>query len=428
MLSVMKKISLIVMLFMTLSLPTFVACDSSDDKNLTEENGGGNGDGGGASADSQKQKLESVADELMGKVSADNFRNITDLFDYVETMSNDETAVEDWFEACQEACLISGGRSADKRYLYSASNFYGQFELIGGVWVKKGSARNLQFKFRDSSNRECVLLLTHSGKDTKVHHDEFDEENWYYNYSYGSYVERTENAFVIPENINVTLTQGGNQLVSAEVRTKLSISDASGEVRLDRDRAEVTSAVRVNDYSFIVDNAAVNAGSSASLTARFMKGSEVLLSAKVQGDGYTNSDEEVTVKKATMTAEVLGNRLRIAGTVSDMSRFSDYLKEADNNEYDGDNFKRAIDRANSLLDVKVYFDGNGTPSSTITLYPLVEDSYYYGYGEKWTYEPVFNFSDGTGYSTFGDYFDDDVFEDIIDRFERLMDDFADLVN
>lgn len=429
----MKKISFIVMLFMAFSLTTFVACDSSDDGNSTEQgdgnNGGENGENGGGngpSADAQKQKLESIANDLMGKVSANDFRNITDLFDYVDRMTTDESAVEDWYEACSDACELSGSTASDTRYLWRASNFYGQFELQNGRWVKTGSAPNLSFKFRDSNNRECVLLVTHSGKDTKVHHDEFDEENWYYT-PYGYYTERVENAFMIPENINVTLTQGGTQLASATVRTTLGISDPDGEVRLSTDRAEVTATMRVNDYTFVVDNAAVNAGSSASLSARFQKGSETLFSTKVQAAGYTNADEEVTVKNATTTTEVLGNRLRIAGTVSDVSRFYDYIEDANNNEYDESRFKTAVDRANGLLDVKVYFDGNATASSTVKLCPVVDTDYYYGYSEKWSFGPAFYFSDGTSYSMFDDYFDDDVFEDIIERFERLMDDFIDLV-
>lgn len=416
------------MLFFTFALSaTFVACSDSDDDNQTELGGGGeDAGGGGLSGASQKQKLEAIASDLIGKVRANDFKNITDLFDYVDRTSRDESAVEDWFDASRDACLLSGSTASDARYLYRASNFYGQFEMTGGVWVKTGSAANLQFKFRDSNNRECVLLVTHSGKDTKVHHDTFDEEDWYYSYPYGSYYERTENTFLIPENITVTLTQGGSQLASVTVKTTLDVSDASGEVRLDRDRAEVTSTLRVNDYSFVVNNAAVNAGSSASLSAILQKGAETLIETRLQASGSTDADETVTVKKVTMDTKVLGNRLRIAGTVTDLSRFSDYLDEADEYDYDGERFKRAIDSANTLMDINVYFDGSSTPSSFVKFYPLVETSYYYG--EEWRYEPVFYFSDGAGYSTFGDYFDDEIFEDVIDRFERLMDDFADLAD
>ena len=55
------------------------------------------------------------------------------------------------------------------------------------------------------------------------------------------------------------------------------------------------------------------------------------------------------------------------------------------------------------------------------------DEQWNGY-TYWTAEPVLLFFDGSSYSTFSAFFDEDDFEEVIDLFEDLADRYANLVD
>lgn len=414
----MKKNCLLMLFMALIAAMSVMSC--SDDK----EESGGNAEGGATGGqvlggNDQKAQLEATAKELMSKINAEDFRNITDLFNYVDDNSHDESVVEDWFDACKETCKLSGSTRSDKKYLYKASNFCGQFELQNHKWVKTGTAAYLQFKFWDSSNRECILKATWSESGTKVHHEVFDEEDW--NYPYGE--EYTENSFFVPNTINVTLTQAGAQLASATVNT--NITAVNGEADLATSSATVSTTLNVNNYSIVVDRVQFNGGRNAtgSVSATFTKAGETLVTMSLNGTGDTTNEENLKAGQVTVNTDILG-QVQVRGTVSDIESLRNALDEADENSYDETAFKAAIDRANGLIDVNLYFNGSGSPSSYMKLYASKDNSYYYE--EEWEYEPVIMFSDDSGYSTFDDYFADGSFDDVADMFERLVDDFTDL--
>lgn len=430
----MKKLSLIVMLFMTLSLPmTFISC--GDDDGDKTENPGDNPGGGdepinpGESMDvaQQKQKLESTAMELMNKINAADFKNIADVVGYAAVTSQNGDVVEEWAESCARLCVQSTSDQLIKM-LYQASNFYGQFELQNGKWIKTGSERgNVQFKFKDGANNDCLLTLTYSENGTKVHHESFDEEDWEYYYNNGNYYEirtRIENTYVIPEKMEVTLTQGGTKLVDAVVTSALSITDASGEFNFNTDKAEVTANIKVNNYSVVVDKAAFNAGTSASLSAKFMKDNETLISLAMTGTGNLSDIENPVANDVTLDLDLIG-KVQLKGKITEISKMKGYMQEAYSNAGNESAFKESVNKMNQLMDVNMFFDGNDTKRASIKYYPFIES----GYGsEEWYVEPVMMFPDGSGYSTMQSYFDATTFATVITKFSNLINDFMGLTD
>jgi len=415
----MKKIKFLAIYFMAAMISFgLAACSSDDDEEV------GTNDNPALSASDSKKELEATAKELMSKVSADDFQNIADMTANLD--DNDDDVVSEWFDDCVEACKLSGSTDDNLKYLYAASNFTGKFELTNGRWKKTGTANYLQFTFDDKNGKTCVLKAETSGKLTTVHHDAFDEEDWDYEYVNGhwrDYETLTENSFVIPEKVHVTLTQGGSTVADVTVNTSVSIS--SGDFDYTRDNAQVTVTAKINDYNLNVSKVAFNAGTSASAAATLSKGGETLIecSANATGQLYSEESEKDPVgKTGAFEVKVLGNQVYIVGNISNISDFAENLDNADEYDEDESSFKRYIENANALIDINVYFDGSKNSTAKVELYPVSEKYYNYEY---WNYEPCVVFGDGTKYS-FEEYFDENTYDDVIDQFENLIDDFVEM--
>ena len=77
-----------------------------------------------------------------------------------------------------------------------------------------------------------------------------------------------------------------------------------------------------------------------------------------------------------------------------------------------------------LVDLGVYYDGTSTRQASVEFDPVVEDN---GYGDEFYWiEPVLVFGDGSRYF-FYDYFDDRIFEDLVEDFEDFINDYEDMV-
>ncbi len=426
----MKKISFYLMMLLVSFFTTaaLVSCGGDDDDPEDNPPGGGGGGSSVLDANAQKLKLEACANELMAKIKANEFQNIANIINSVrsKTDSNYETnAVEDWFEACSDACIISSTSNNTKR-LYRASNYEGTFEYTNGKWVQTATNGTLTFRFYDTANKFCEVKAVTSGMEYKVHHDAFDSETYTY-YPYYS-TKYKENAFMIPENINVTLTQGGTEVASATVHSVISIANSStGEVDFGRDNCEVTTTVKVNNFTFNVEKASFKGGSNAEgyVSAWLNKGSERLITLNGNINGNTTDEDNIKAGKLTFSVDALG-KVRVGGTVASIDQFRDAIDKADYNSGNETAYRSAITSANNQLNINVYFDGRSTSDSYIKLEPNKIWSYYGS--EEWGYDTVIYFSDGSGYNTIEDFFDDVTFDNVINTFEDLIDDFDNLID
>ena len=413
----------------------------------------------------QKEYLDVIARGFMDKTPASDFNEISKLCNHISntyTDSYDWDEVGDWgreiFESLKES-LGTTNKEQEKyswgeyNYIYTnykalvmASNFKGQFKAIGNKW-ELSKADDLQFIFSDQYGKECVLKLVTSGNVKKVFIGNIDE--WVdYNYDYSNdyyisndYYDRTQLTVGVPENIVVTLTQGGSQVV--KVTVKLNIGDLSND-KFDLSKNQLTASTLVelnNGYKFNVSQVAYKGNNQTSVSFDMSKNGEslasVAFSSDISGIPSCNIDAMVSgnideedfnnsnMKNVYVKLDIMG-KLQIQGTLSDVRKFTDYINEADDNDDDEKTFKSYVNQANSLANFNLFYDGKSTKQATVTLEAFEEESWN---GMKyWYMEPMLNFYDGSSYSTFDAFFNDKDFKSVIDAFEKLADNYASLIN
>ena len=389
----------------------------------------------------QKTFLEQTARELIGKVQASDFQTLKDIVKYAQNnyIENDyysTSVVDDWFEACLDACELS---STDQlvRNLYRASNFTGSFEAGSKGWERRNASGNtLQFTFNDRGGNRCVLKAVASDKYFEVGSPLFNDADHDYNYDTYSYqtTRRYENKIGVPEKVTVTFTQGGNTLVSAEVNTSLEVN--SGTIDLEKDNYNVTVNATVSNYQIVVDKANFKGSQSLGVSTRISKNGETLLSVSAQANGkvrleydqnrYGDTEvDDITLVEygaASVSMDVLG-KVQVKGTVSNVKQLADILDAANTNRYDEALFNNNLTEANNLIEARVFYNGGSTAESGVKLISSAKMNYN---GTKYEPTPAIFFSDGTSYS-FESFFDETTFKAVTKNFERLMEDFEDLV-
>ena len=413
----------------------------------------------------QKEYLDVIARGFMDKTPASDFNEISKLCNHISntyTDNYDWDEVGDWgseiFESLKES-LGTTDKEQEKyswgeyNYIYTnykalvmASNFKGQFKAIGNKW-ELSKADDLQFIFSDQYGKECVLKLVTSGNVKKVFIGNIDEWVDYKSnstddyYISNDYYDRTQLTVGVPENIVVTLTQGGSQVV--KVTVKLNIGDLSND-KFDLSKNQLTASTLVelnNGYKFNVSQVAYNGNNKTSVSFDMSKNGEslasVAFSSDISGIPSCNIDAMVSgnideedfnnsnMKNVYVKLDIMG-KLQIQGTLSDVRKFTDYINEADDNDDDEKTFKSYVNQANSLANFNLFYDGKSTKQATVTLEAFEEESWN---GMKyWYMEPMLNFYDGSSYSTFDAFFNDKDFKSVIDAFEKLADNYASLIN
>lgn len=423
----MKKIKYLAMLlFAAMVSMATVSCSDSGDNN---EGGNGNGGNGGGtpgdtiSASEQKKRLESIANEFVDKINADQFTNLKEIAEAIDGADN--SAISDWADACMDACLVETKGDTVCSYLFVASNFTGSFVLDGNKWtLSNDKVDNLQFKFKDKEGKDCVLKLEHSGKETKIHHESFDRVEYRYiwnEYSTPSeYTHRDIDSLSIPENITVTLTQGGKTVVSTDIHTTLTVG--SGDIDLTRDEVEVTISSTVNDYKLELQKALYSKSEKASVQSFVItKDSEELISLSAEVAFDISNPNNPVCKSGSFEVKVLGGKARVAGNVTDGKALQDCLNKAYDNNQNDEEYKRYIEEVNSYAPVKLYLDNSDKYAATVCLKPFKEDPDENH--SSWTCEPVLVFNDGSSY-TFVEYFDEESFKNVIKKVEDLIEDFT----
>jgi hypothetical protein len=155
------------------------------------------------------------------------------------------------------------------------------------------------------------------------------------------------------------------------------------------------------------------------------------LSALVSNESEADF-ENVAVKNAFAKIDVLG-MLQLQGSVQDVNKFASYLEKAQDNKYDESKFKSYMGQANSLATLNAYYDNTSTVHASVK-FESFSDKKMTWYNGNWTertywyMDPVLQFYDGTSYSlSMEAFFDRDDFKAVIDRFERVVEQYAKLI-
>lgn len=417
----------------------------------------------------QKEKLEAVALEFMDKMPSSDFREIAELGKYIsETYTaeyydwgNVESWARDAFEAARQALGTETKKTETKDYgngytykynyvytnyrvLLLLSNFTGHFTARNDRWVME-QADDLKFIFTDKNNQECILSLEAGGNVKLLHlYNSDDRTKSQYENNIATYLyDRNQIVVSVPENIVVRLTQGGSEVIKTTVNVDLG-SFANEELNISKDNFTMSALVELNNgYKINVSKVAYTANTTASASFTMSKNGTALVTMGVSAnasdlpsvnvsdllsDHFDADDydfEHANAKNALVRLDILG-KVQIQGTLSDVRKFADYIKEADDNEADEKTFKSYINQANGLADINLFYDGSNVKQATIKWEPFADETWN---GKTyWKAEPVINFFDGSSYSTFQAFFNDKDFRKTIDAFKTLSQKYADLLD
>lgn len=415
----MKNKSILVSL-LSMAVMFFAACgDSSNDP--VDPNPGGGNEGGGTetivTAAQAKQSLDRTSQELLSKISANEFEEYKQMMDV--DVSDKAGVIQDWFEACVEACEINANPD---NHLWKAANFVGEFELQQGTWVQtKKGGDHLSFTYYDAQQKKCVITLKASAEATEIHHSVFDEEDWVWIGGQAT-VTRYENRFMLPKQVDITATREGKNMGTVSVTSNVKTGK---EVDLSKDEVDVTSVVTIGAYKAEVKKAVYKAGKTAEAKVVFSKNGEELITLEGNGNGnITPSGEKSEFGQINITMNILG-KAKFVYKILDGNLYYNNLNKADDNDGDESMFKLFVENANKQVDAKLYLDGSVSPAAKIYLAPYLEEEY--GSYKYWDYEYWLEFTDGSKYS-YEDYFNEQHFKTVSDKIKSLIDDFKNLFN
>lgn len=474
---IMNKFALMMMIFSGLVMFSACSDSNGSEGGDDGGNDGGQNTDLPMNSEQQKEYIETVANELMGEMPASDFEGISqfcedfggiaggDVDDWIDDAVNGDRDDEVDAPVVKSIKAAAGMAKSGKNhtdineypngeggmntyihnYIYTdykafiaASTFTGHFTAVNGRWVKDaGSAGDLQFSFKDRAGRDCVMRLETAGNTKNVHLFAEEDHNYSdYDYvqngngtttTYTYYYDNTEYTVAVPERITLTLTQGGSTVMRTEVN--VSISELAGEeFNLSRDNVSFTAVTDLsNGYKANVSQAAYTANSKVAANAELSKNGKSLMTFAVASDisgipslnisalGDIDLDDlgNATGKNAIAKVDILG-KIQIQGTLSDIHQLIDYLNKAEDNDENESLYKSYLNQANSLMNIGVYYNNSQTRQASLRLEPFYHE-HIYGYGHGcWENEPVIVFSDGTSYSTFDAFFDEDSFKSVID--------------
>ena len=421
----------------------------------------------------QKSYIEKTGTEFINQVPSSDFQSIANLCSYAQDAYGeryDWDAVGEWgsqlFMTAQKALGTTSNETSTRNsgsytyrynYFYNdytaavmASNFKGHFTASDGRWTYS-NANDLQFIFNDNSGKQCVLSLATSGSEKKVHVTNIDEwiDSDYsrngYNYTYNYYYDRTRLTVGIPEHITVKLTQGGTQLVKVDLNINLS-DITNEEFDISKSGLSLDATVDINNgYKCRVSQLKYNANKDVAVNATLSKnGRDIVIIAASSsisglpsvnigdftddefekfGDKIINS--EANAKNAFAKVDILG-KVQAQGTINDVRSFATYLQQASDNYNNESVFKSALNQANALADINIFYDGKATKQASLKFDAFEDGSW--GGNSWWVTMPTINFYDGSSYSTFEDFIESDEINSVINSFDRLISQYTKMFN
>ena len=407
----------------------------------------------------QKEYLQQVAKEFMQLTPASDFKDMAELGNYINRtylQNYDWDNVGEWakniFEASRESLGDTEKRWNWGTYIYHnykvlliASNFYSHFTANNGRWSRE-DANDLQFIFTNQSRQQCVLKLVTSGNTKDLVLFNFKDHIGYdYNYntqSYIDYYDQNKCTIRVPENIELSLTVSGSPVLKIRVKIDLN-SVPSNEFNLAEDNLTVSALVDLaNGYKADVSNVTYQANSKVIVKAEISKNSTPLITVSASSDisgipsvnvsAFTEPDfdsdnynkDNANAKDAFAKIDILG-KLQVQGKFNDVRKFADYINKAEKAEYEESEFKSYINQANGLMDINVFYDNSAVKQATVKLEPFMKTKY--NGTSKWKAEPVLEFYDGSSYSTFSAFFNEDDFQSVVNEFNDLIKRYKNLI-
>ena len=379
----------------------------------------------------KKLELDKTAKRALALVKSTDFTNIENIANYVDKNLSGEHATAKiskwWKDKLKSFWTDLGKREKDMKVMQrmiDLSQINGHFKVVNGQWVRE-DANDLQFVFKDNNGKECVLKLVLSGKQTNMYVPFLDDEEW--EYKGNGHYDRTkiETKLNIPEHATLTLTQGGNTLMTGELNTKVS---TNGTLDVAKDNIEANCKLTINNYVVEVKRALFDAAKGAKAEAAVTIGNQKLFDMVISANGKANNDR----------IEGVGE-VQFKGKIDDGSTFHKWYRKLDEGGihknydfvyYTESESKGFVEQANNHLNAGMFLKGSDKRSANIELAVFAEQVHNdltQEYKVMWKPYALLKFDDKTSYG-FNDYFTKKNFPDVykqasnlIKSFERMFD-------
>lgn len=311
-----KNFASAVMMFLAMSV-SFVSCSKDDDGPIIEE---------GAptaeemkTAEGQTEYLEFVATKLFNNLTVADFAELQYVVEAAKEM--DGSSVRSWAQDALDACV-----NLNSERIIKASAFTGHFTVNSQneVVQESGTFDDVQIKFKDSKNQDCVLVIKAVGEKTKV----FLQENDPAKARATRGRDVTQDYLMVPEKATATMTQAGKQVINIEIVPTLTLKGNTPN-RLDPDVDEYTLDLSATfyGYTFAIKKAHYVGGTktmSGVAEISISKGKDNLLNLKV--DGSYNNTSTSPVIGGLLTISMV-DRIKVVADIENIALIANALNE-----------------------------------------------------------------------------------------------------
>jgi archaellin len=378
--------------------------------------------------DQQKQKLEQVATKVLNLLPASEFEDVMDIC--AKALGDGESTFEEGYDISElegvwedmEEDFFSYQEISDTEvriflYLFF-SNCTGVVEFGEHKATYKKSSETKVIYYEEDGTKWEVEITPKKLKE--VYLGEWLDS--YYDYEDVWYKEYYNVTVEVPGSLSASIKRNGKTFAAAS----FSIDHNFGKdgIDLEKDHITLSCELQFDDLKFNVSKAMYNAKSGdIEFSASIYKGDIFVCSVRFSGNGTYDLAEDGDLldwdaEGFEFSTNLLGE-IQIKGNCTDAVKLAEYADSYFESESE---LERVVNNINSIIEINVYYDGTSAKQAAIEMEPMVEkDSYGYYY---WI-EPVIVFNDGSRY-LFYEYFDEDDFSYLIQKFERMIENYASL--
>ena len=294
-----------------------------------------------------RDKISSAMMHLLNEWDRDAYTGILDLIAQVLDYDAEELVVN----AQQKLAGMKTPNGDTYRLTLDPTAFFGNYAVVNKRWVRQGDADNIKLTFPDRQGNECVAIVTLSGekKSFTTHDveviDESDLEKYkeksekIYNIMKGFAAIAngvTELTIVMQENVDVSFTQGGKEMLHANVNLDLSgIKDDEWNL-LEQSLKKLSSAPLYVDetpglpimefpgtFDLTLNKTGYMPGMGLNLDFTAKKGDKQLVAAKLSAPGtFTGISETLDfgLQSLNVDIDVMGE-IQAKGGAADLTAF-----------------------------------------------------------------------------------------------------------
>ena len=368
-----------------------------------------------------RDKINSTMMNLLNEWDRDAYTGILDLIAQVLDYDTEEIVAY----AHQQLQGMKTPVGDTYHLTFNPTAFYGDYTVVNNRWVRQGDADHIKLSFPDRQGNACVAIVTMSGekKSFTIHdvdpisekelesYKERSEKLYNFMMGFANIVNNvTEVTMEMRENVEVSFTQGGKELMHANANFDMSgIKDdwtildgmtLSGNVSFARSDGPGTFDLSLNKTGYLP-------GMGLNIDFTSKKGDKQLVAFKLSAPGtFTGLDESLNLgfQSLNIDIDVLGE-IQARGGISNLPTFIQTLMMSIASGK-GSRSKRAPFDLSQLFAINIYYDNQPEVKGTFTLAPTLDED-----GDL-TLIPTIGFtSDGSSYNV-TDYFTAENFPEV----------------